>query len=202
MATKWSFEGEYLQGCSCDYGCPCEFEAPPTRVFCEAVGAWRITQGSYGDLSLDGLALGFAARWPKALHLGNGTAALLFDQRASQQQRDALMQIATGQEGGNPFEIIVTTLTNVLPPHYVPFQFHIDGKNSSVQIGDIARLGMAPIKNPVTGTAEGVLVKHETGFLFKEAEVVAAAVCESKVEGLKFSWPDKAGFVAKIRYGN
>ena len=51
--VKWSFEADFLQACSCDYGCPCEFSAPPTRGFCEGMGAWRITRGSYGTLKLD-----------------------------------------------------------------------------------------------------------------------------------------------------
>ena len=50
---------------------------------------------------------------------------LLFDEKANQSQRDALMQIATGQAGGMPFEILVTTFSNVLPPQYVPFEFHL-----------------------------------------------------------------------------
>src|SRR5690348_15511320 len=55
-ATKWWLEADYLQACNCDYGCPCEFEAPPTEGFCEGLGAWRISKGKYGDVSLDGLA--------------------------------------------------------------------------------------------------------------------------------------------------
>jgi hypothetical protein len=201
-APKWFLEADYLQACNCDYGCPCEFEAPPTMGFCEGLGAWKIKRGQFGDLSLDGLAFGFAAHWPKAIHEGNGTAALFFDEKASQAQRDALVQIATAQAGGMPFEIIVTTITNLLPFQFVPFQFHMDGKNSSVQVGDNVKIGLAPIKNPVTGKSEGVRVVHETGFIFQSAEALAGAVCEVNLEGLKFAWPNKAGFLAQIRYSN
>lgn len=204
MATgvKWFFEADYLQACNCEYGCPCEFQAPPSQGFCEGVGAWRINKGKFGDVALDGLALGFAAHWPKALHLGNGTAVLFFDEKANAQQRDALMQIATGQAGGMPFEIIVTTLSKVLEPQFVPITFKIDGRNSSAKIGHAAHIGLAPIKNPVTGEPEGVRIEHESGFIFKGADVVAGEVCEAKVDGLQFSWPNKAGFVTKIRYSN
>ena len=27
---SWVFDADYLQACNCDYGCPCEFSAPPT----------------------------------------------------------------------------------------------------------------------------------------------------------------------------
>ena len=83
---KWAIEADYLQACNCDYGCPCEFEAPPTHGSCEGMGAWRIIKGSYGNVPLDGLGFGFAARWPQAIHLGNGTGALLFDERIEDPQ--------------------------------------------------------------------------------------------------------------------
>ena len=201
--VKWSIDGDYFQACSCDYGCPCEFEAPPTQGFCEDVSIWRINRGNYGDVSLDGLCFGVAARWPQALHLGNGTAVPYFDERADQAQRDALLQILTGQaKGEGPFEIIITTLSNVLEPQYVPFEFNEQGRNSSAKMGDTASLAFEPIKNPVTGEPEGIRVDHDSGFFFKVAEVVSAKEMISTFGELNFSWPDKAGFVAKIHYGN
>ena len=74
MATetkvKWAMEADYLQACNCDYGCPCEFEAPPTQGHCEGIGAWRINKGNYGDVSLDGLGIGFSLRSKAALTMG------------------------------------------------------------------------------------------------------------------------------------
>src|SRR5687767_10407768 len=91
---KWTLEADYLQGCNCDYGCPCEFEAPPTRGDCQGLGAWQIRQGRYGTVALDGLGFGFAAIWPGPIHKGNGTAALFFDDQADPAQRKALLEIA------------------------------------------------------------------------------------------------------------
>jgi hypothetical protein len=96
----------------------------------------------------------------------------------------------------------VTTFSNVLPPHYVPFEFHLNGKDSSVRVGNIVQIAMEPVKNPVTGQPEGVRVEHETGFIFKSAEVTSGKVCESNIDGLRFAHPNKAAFVASIRYGN
>jgi len=140
--VKWSFEADYLQACNCDYGCPCEFEARPTQGFCDGMGAWRINRGRYGKLSLDGLALGFVAHWPGALHEGNGTLALFIEQKANPKQREALMKIATGQEGGMPFEIIAKTISKLLDTQYVTFDFKIKDKNSSVRLGDNVSLAV------------------------------------------------------------
>ena len=200
--TKWNIEADYIQACNCDYGCPCEFSAPPTRGDCQGMGAWRIARGQFGDVKLDGLGLAFAAHWPKAIHEGNGTVCLFFDERANAQQRDALMQIASGQAGGMPFEIIVTTFSKILDPQFVPFKFNWNGRNSSVQVGDAINVALEPIKNPVTGEPESVRIEHSTGFIFKNAECVSAAKMDVNVGELKFSWPNKAGFVTQIKYGN
>ena len=200
--TRWSLEADYLQACNCDYGCPCEFSAPPTLGFCEGVGAWRVSRGRFGDVKLDGLGFAFAAHWPKAIHEGNGTVQLFFDERADEKQRDALLQICSGAAGGLPFEILVTTFSKILEPRFVPIQFNLDGRNSSVQVGDAMTMAVEPIKNPVTGEPESVRIEHATGFIFKKAECVSASKMNVDVGALKFSWPDKAGFVTQISYGN
>jgi hypothetical protein len=200
--TKWIIEADYLQACNCDYGCPCEFSAPPTLGFCEGMGAWRINKGSYGDVKLDGLGFAFAARWPKAIHEGNGTVQLFFDERANPQQRDALLQIASGQQGGLPFEIIVTTFSKIQEPMFVPLQFNLNGRNSSVRVGSSMDVATEPIKNPVTGEAESVSINHGTGFIFQQAECVSARELRVSVGELNFSWPNKAAFVTQIKYNN
>jgi hypothetical protein len=202
LQTKWSLEADFLQACNCDYGCPCEFSAPPTRGFCEGTGAWRVIKGLFGDVPLDGLTVAFAARWPKAIHEGNGTLALFIDERASAAQRVALLTICSGQAGGLPFEILATTFSTVLEPVFSSVQFNLDGRNSSVRIGDTLNVALEPIKNPVTGEPESVRVEHATGFIFKGAEAVSGKECRVNVPGLSFSWPDKAGFVTRVNYGN
>lgn len=200
--VKWNFEAEFIQACSCDYGCPCEFSAPPTKGFCEGMIAWRINKGKYGDVPLDGLGLAVAVSWPKAIHEGNGTACVFIDEGANQAQREALLQIASGQAGGLPFEIVATTFSKVLDPQFVPFEFQLQGRNSRVRVGDAINVTVEPIKNPVTGEPESVRIDHSTGFIFKEAECVSAAEMKVNAGELKFAWPNKAGFVTQVQYGN
>src|SRR2546427_8596775 len=135
---NWVIEADYLQACNCDYGCPCEFSAPPTLGYCQGMGAWRINRGRYGDVPLDGLGLGFAAHWPKAIHEGNGTVCIFVDEKAKAAQREALIMIASGQAGGLPFEILATTFSKILEPQFVTLVFKFNGPGSSVKIGDVA----------------------------------------------------------------
>ncbi len=200
--VKWSFEADYLQACNCDYGCPCEFSAPPTLGYCQGMGAWRINRGKYAEVALDGLGLGFAAHWPKAIHEGNGIACIFVDEKANSAQRQALLQIASGKAGGLPFEIVATTFSKLLDPRFVPFQFNLNGRNSSVKLGDAVAASLAPIRNPVTNEPETVRVDHATGFMFQQAECVSAEEMRVAAGELNFSWPKKAGFVTQVKYAN
>ncbi len=200
--TKWSLEADFIQACNCDYGCPCEFSAPPTRGFCQGTGAWSITKGNLGGLSLDGLCVAFAAHWPKAIHEGGGTLALFVDERANAQQREAILTICSGKAGGMPFEILVQTFSTVLDPVFTRIEFKMNGRDSSVHIGSHLNVELEPIKNPVTGEPESVGVVHGTGFIFKNAEAVSGRVCRVDTPGLKFDWPHKAGFFTRVAYSN
>lgn len=200
--AKWKMEADYLQACNCDYGCPCEFSAPPTKGFCQGVGVWRINQGTHASTSLNGLCVGFAAHWPKAIHEGNGTVCLFIDEKADAVQRDALVKILSGQEGGLPFEILAMTFSKLLEPKFAKFQFNLNGLNSSVTVGDMMRVAMGPILNPVTNEPESVSVNHSSGFVFKEAECASAEEFTLKAGELKYSWPKKAAFVSKVTYSN
>lgn len=199
---KWFFDADYLQTCNCDYGCPCEFSAPPTTGSCEGLCVWRIDKGEHDGVSLDGLGLGLAVKWPGAIHQGNGAALPFVDEKASAEQRQALLSIASGQDGGLPFEILATTVTTLHEPRFVPFDFRLDGLNSSVNVGDNLRIALEPIKNPVTGEPEQVTVNHGTGFIFQTAEAASAREGAINEREMQFSYPDKAGFVARIHYHN
>jgi len=200
--SKWFFDADYLQACNCDYGCPCEFSAPPTPGYCEGIGVWRIDHGKYDDVPLDGLGLAFAAKWPGAIHEGNGTVCLFIDEKASQEQRDALIDIGSGKAGGLPYEILATTFSTLLQPRFVPFDVKIDGLQSTANLGGEFRIALEPIKNPVTGADETVSVNHGTGFIFKNAECASAREGSVAIDEMNFSYPNKAGFVARIHYGN
>src|SRR5919202_371317 len=198
--AKWFFDADYLQACNCDYGCPCEFSARPTEGFCEGIGVWKIERGKFDNVSLDGLGLAFAAKWPGAIHEGNGTVCLFVDERANEQQRAALLDIGSGKAGGLPFEILATTFTTLLDPQFVPFDVNVDGLQSTARLGENFRIALEPIKNPVTREPEQVAVNHGTGFIFKSAECASAREGSVDVAGMKFSYPDKASFVARINY--
>jgi hypothetical protein len=101
--TYWEFKGRELVNCTCEYGCPCQFNALPDKGHCYALAGIQIDQGRHGDTRLDGLKVGPVFKWPGAIHESNGEALAFVDERASETQRDALLKIMTGQDT-DPFD--------------------------------------------------------------------------------------------------
>jgi hypothetical protein len=58
--TEWHIEGENIGSCTCDWGCPCQFNAFTTHGSCEALVVLDIQRGHDGDtpshLRIPGLA--------------------------------------------------------------------------------------------------------------------------------------------------
>jgi hypothetical protein len=198
--AKWSWTADFIQACNCDWGCPCNWSAPPTTGFCHGMGAWKIRAGLYDGLTLDGLHVAFAAKWPGQIHEGNGVCALYVDERADAAQRDALLRIVSGQAGGLPFEIVAGTFAEVLDPLLLPFDFRVDGPRSSVSIGPVLRVALEPIKSPVMGNPVAGRIVLERGFVFKEALVTSLDVFTVLDREVKFAYPGKNGHYAVVDY--
>lgn len=102
MAEKWSLDGDWINSCSCDSGCPCLFYADPTHGHCDSMDGFHIRKGKYGKVSLDGLNAVMLGKAPGNFWKGNWTGALYLDKRATSEQRKALETIFGGKAGGPP----------------------------------------------------------------------------------------------------
>jgi hypothetical protein len=195
----WQVSGTVLVGCNCDYGCPCNFNAPPTTGDCEGNWTWHIEKGTYDDVDLDGLTLAVFADWPGAIHEGGGKAVVYYDESADDKQAEALQSLARGGEGG-PWGIFINTyeLLDVLP---APFEVEVNGERSRYKIGDIAELQMEPIKNPVSGAEVRAAVVLPTGLVFNEGWCAASTVF--RVDGpVSYDHSGKQAEVAEFSYAS
>ncbi|HKZ61861.1 MAG TPA: DUF1326 domain-containing protein [Nitrososphaera sp.] len=94
---KWNIKADYVETCNCDYGCPRNFNGFPTYGFCRALVLFHITSGIYGSVKLDGIDVIYAGSWPKAIHEGNGTMQLFITEKATEEQRKAIVDIFSGK---------------------------------------------------------------------------------------------------------
>jgi hypothetical protein len=171
--TPWRIVADEVVTCNCAWGCPCQFNALPTRGRCEALVAVYIRQGNYGKTKLDGVTFASAYWWPKAIHEGNGIVCLAIDEKASPDQRTAILNIVSGKEGSTFFEIFASVVTQVLDPLFVPITFKTDRDKriASLNVPGLGEFRAEPIKNPVTGEEHRARMQLPNGFEYKEAEV-------------------------------
>ena len=111
--TNWTIHGREFVNCNCSYGCPCQFNGLPTHGHCQAVAGMEIEQGHHGVTKLDSLKFVAIFRWPGAIHEGEGEAAVVVDERATEAQRGALLRIISGQDtepGATIFNVFASTL--------------------------------------------------------------------------------------------
>jgi hypothetical protein len=134
MAEKWDLKGAIFGTCNCDWGCPCNFDARPTRGNCDGVYVWAIKEGRYGSTRLDGLHMAQIATYPGPVHEGNGTDVYVIDERADHAQRAALETLAKGDGVGMPFDVFAAVSGKRLDPIYAPFEVKLDGIRSAVNI--------------------------------------------------------------------
>lgn len=138
MAT-WRVDGEYMETCNCTLLCPCitsNLAAVPTEGDCKAAVAMRIDQGEKDGVKLDGLSFIVMMHSPGAMGEGNMKVGLIVDDRASDEQVEAIKAIATGAAGG-PMAALAPLVGQVAGVERRPITFEAQGLDRMVRAGDL-----------------------------------------------------------------
>ncbi len=175
--VDWKIKGPKIGSCNCAYGCPCEFNAPPTHAHCEGLEAHLIEEGWFGEIRLDGLVIGARYRWPGPVHKGGGVAQGLIDERATEAQREALFAILSckEQEPTTVFNIYGSTIDKEFEPVFGKMDFACDFQAGTgrFEMPGFVKLEMEPIRNPVTGRPHPAKIVLPEGFEFRSADAVS-----------------------------
>jgi hypothetical protein len=199
--VDWEILGPELASCNCDWGCPCQFNARPSRGDCRAGVAMRIDKGHFGDVRLDGLKFVVLVAWPGAIHEGRGEAQPVVDERADDRQREAILKILAGEEtepGATVFNVFASVIDTVHEPLFKPIEVEID---IAARTGRFAVPGLVegrgePIRNPVTGQPHRARVVLPHGFEYTEAEFASST---TKATGkVPLDWADSHGHFAML----
>ena len=123
---QWKASGDWFDVCKCNIPCPCEFAQTPTYGDCDGVLAYHIKKAQYGEVPLDGLNVLALAYFKGNIWAGATkiTISMFFDERANQQQREALQMIFSGKAGGFMTEI-ANLIGEVRGIEYAPIKFEI-----------------------------------------------------------------------------
>ena len=175
--VDWYIEGIEFSNCNCDYGCPCQFEAlRPTYGDCRGFAAVRIDSGHFGDVQLDGLGAALLYAWPGPIYEGNGECQAVIDERADDDQRDALATVLYGgetDEGATHWWVYRTMSSTVHPPLVRPIEFdvNIEDRRASIGIPGVLESTARPIRSPATGAEHRVRINLPNGIEYDLAEI-------------------------------
>lgn len=198
MSAKWNLAGTYFEACNCDVACPCVFLSAPTTGECTVLVAWHVDKGSFDNVALDGLNVALAVHSPGHMVTTKWKAALYFDDKASEAQKNALMQIFTGQAGGHP-AVLVSFVGEVLGAKSVGIDYHAEGKRRSLKIADVVEVEIEAMSG--AGGSEVTVNGHPIAI----APGYAATVAKSKKlsyhdYGLQWEISEKNGFFSPFAY--
>lgn len=144
-----------------------------------------------------------AINWPKAIHEGNGAAAIFIDESASQDQVNGIATILTGQAGGMPWELLATTLTSLDGPHLKSIKMDVNGRNSGFSIDGILEAKLTPLINPVTGEENEVhIVFPGGGLIWDDGDTATTSVMKVDHGDIKFDYTGQSAFFAPIEWTN
>ncbi len=179
--TEWMISGPSISSCNCAYGCPCQFNAPPTDGTCRAAVGMQIEKGHYGKVKLDGLKLAETAAWPGPIHMGHGEILHIVDERANPEQREALLKIMSGQDtepGATVFNVYTSMCDKVHEPMFKPIAFNVNLKTCEghFNVPGVVDVKTEAIRNPVTKKTHHAKVSLRQGFEYIEAEFASGTV--------------------------
>ena len=161
----------------------------------------NILEGHFDEVPLSGLRWVVTYKWPGPLHEGNGTVQPFIDVRANDNQRQALLQIVSGQAGGTLFEVFRSIISRVETPQFVPiaFEFDLQQRRARVAVDGALETVTEPIQSPVTGQPHRVQVCLPDGFEYKLAEIGNAAVNRG-MGALTYDWPNSHSSLAEVEH--
>ena len=94
-------QGTYFESCTCDTICPCLLLLDPTKGYCKAFLTWNIEKGHIGDVDVSGMNVSMWLNAPDNLLKGQFEMAVYIDNRATDEQFNALREAYHGVHGGH-----------------------------------------------------------------------------------------------------
>ena len=197
----WKLSGTYLEFCSCDPGCGCNFKGSPNSPEgnCQALIAHRIEEGSFDGFELAGSQVAWALWWPGAIHEGGGRGHAYVGCE-NDEQYEALGRIWRGEEGYSLFEIFNSTFEARSAVDRVAIELTIEGKSSRVLIDGVADAVMTPLRSPVSGEENKVRIVKERGFIWGEGEIATNERMKVETPEISFDLSGRHSVFAPFEY--
>jgi hypothetical protein len=134
----YTLRGTYFENCNCDVVCPCgasNMFLSATYDRCRVLLAFHIDEGEIDGTDVSGKCVALFADTPAQMTEGGWRVGAFLDASASEEQRDKLMAVFSGQQGGAP-ALFAPLMGEMLGVEVAPIVFADNGRKHSVRIGD------------------------------------------------------------------
>lgn len=190
--SKWHIEGQYFETCNCEYLCPCIFtnsEALPTEGNCDFAISMRIDNGEKDGVNLDGVACILLMRSPGVMADGGFTGGLIIDEKATEQQVEAITAIMSGKVGG-PMGEMAPLVEEFKGIEKRPIEFKQDGMHYAVKAGELVDHAGDGVPSLVV---EGEPLRIENADHPVNHHLALAKAQYSKFNAFGIEWEDSSG---------
>jgi hypothetical protein len=201
--TPYRVRAVSIEACNCQHGCNCQFVGYPNDGKCEFIVGFDVIDGRVGTVSLNGVRAVVAAKYPKAIHEGNGHVVLFVDDQASDEQVTAFATILSGQLGGMPWEALAGTIGKFEGPVRTPIEITAAGEKSLVRVPGAVEMQLTPIRDVVSGEEKEVhIVYPKGGFFWDDAKIATTEAMRAQHGDLRFDWPGRYAAAAEVNWTN
>lgn len=191
---NWKVIGDWFDVCKCSIPCPCEFAQTPTYGDCDGILAYNITKGYYGGTLLDGMNVLAVGSFRGNIWAGDGktkvSMAIFFDDKADEQQREALNMIFSGKAGGFMAEF-AKLIGEVRGIEYAPIKFELADDLSywSAEIPGKVFAKAEALTGPMTPSGKRVQTINPPGSEVGPGGVATwGKAINDEVDALGFKW--------------
>ena len=141
--TTYSMDGTLLEACSCMAPCPCWIGDDPDGGTCDAFIAYHVDRGQIRGVDVSDLSLVLVNQIPGNVLAGNWRVVLYVDDRATAEQREALLDAFGGKLGGAPAEF-AKLIGEIVAVNPVPIEHRVVGGKGTIRVGTALYSEMAP----------------------------------------------------------
>jgi hypothetical protein len=195
LAMAWNLEGSYFESCSCNIVCPCtaSLALGADLDYCRALLAFNIKSGDVDGTDVGGVGAALVVESPKVMSDGGWNVGLFIDDKASDEQAEALGKVFSGELGGPP-AALGPLLAEFRGVERAPMEFKEEGLTHSLKIGDAVDL---EIEDVVSFGVESGEPAKLTGIFHPASDTLTISTASrAKVNAFGIEYEGKGGFSA------
>ena len=143
----YDLEGTLLEVCNCNVLCPCWIGEDPDNGTCDAVLGYHIEKGRVNGVDVSGLTYAEIGYIPGNVLAGNWKGVVFVDDKATDEQHQALVDAFTGKLGG-PLADLAQLWGEIVAVERAPITFAVQEGKGTLKIAGVVDADMEPYLGP------------------------------------------------------